>query len=85
MAISRNKEDFPQAPWYVTSSKELFDYLNQSIGDSVDELCDVIEGLREEKQYDKADRLRTITGRLARLQRPANNKNLIREIARGYK
>lgn len=85
MAVSRNKEEFPQAPWYVTSTKELLDYINQSIGDSVDDLNDVMEWLREEKQYEKADRLRTIIGRLARLRRPDNNPNLIVEIARGYK
>lgn len=58
------------------------------VGDAVDDLADVIEWLRQGKQYAQADRLRTIAGRLAMLRpddaKEAERKSL-RWIARGWK
>lgn len=63
--------------------------LNRRIADAVDDLDAMIEWLREEKQFEKADRLRTITGRIARLRviEPNNSpsKDLVCEQARGYR
>ena len=81
MAKSRS---LPCAPWYMTSTSELLNHLNTNIGSAVDDLSDVIDWLREEKEYEKADRIRTIAGRLARLQRPDTDKSSIRNIARGW-
>lgn len=61
---------------------------DDGLGSAVDDLYDVIEWLREDKQFDKADRVRTIAGRLARLQLPLGTdekSDAIRDIARGWK
>lgn len=42
--------------------------LEGGIGDSIDDIHDVMNWLREEKLFRQSDRLRTIAGRLARLQ-----------------
>lgn len=57
------------------------------IGAEIDEIYFVIEDLRQNGQYEQADRLRTIAGRLARLQPPLldSGSTLIRDIARGWK
>jgi hypothetical protein len=56
----------------------------REVGDAVDDISAVIEWLREEKQFDKADRLRTIAGRLARLLPDSENPDLIRQQAKGW-
>lgn len=51
---------------------EMFSRLDKydtDIAMAVDDLCQVIDWLREEKLYSQSDRLRTITGRLARARR----------------
>jgi len=60
--------------------------MDKGIGDAIDELYDVIEWLREEKQYKKSDRLRTIVGRLARLRGESLDEpeDLIRSMARKW-
>jgi hypothetical protein len=91
MATSRNREnkDFEPAPWFLTDNKTLWNWITSRLGDAVDDLNDVIDWLREDGQYEQADRLRTITGRIARLQRPEfrlkDTAPLIRDIARGFK
>lgn len=62
------------------------DRYDDALGQAVDDLVDVIEWLRAERQYDKADRLRTIAGRLARARREnfREDKRLYRRQARGW-
>jgi cysteinyl-tRNA synthetase len=52
---------------YCGLSTKLRSYFHRT-GDTIDDLIEVMEWLRSEKQFDKADRLRTIIGRLARLR-----------------
>lgn len=56
---------------------------------AVSDLHDVMQWLRDEKDYAKADRLRNIAGRLARAvpERPdeARNKALVLVAARGWR
>ena len=62
--------------------------LEGGIGDAVDDIHDVMNWLREDKLFRQSDRLRTIAGRLARLQGPyvpGKPPVLIRDIARGWK
>jgi hypothetical protein len=86
MAKSRN-EKLKEVAWFTTDTANLLTQLNTGIGNAVDDLSDVIDWLREEKDYEKADRLKTIAGRLARMQRPSSvpySNKLTREIARGW-
>ena len=61
--------------------------LERGIGTAIDDIHDVMEWLREDRLFRQSDRLRTIGGRLARLQRPfvGDRAFLIRDIARGWK
>ena len=61
---------------------------NKEVGDAVDDLYDLMEWLRENKNYDESDRLRTIMARLARSvpdHQIEYDMSLIRDIARTYK
>ncbi len=58
--------------------------MNIAAGEAIDDVADVIEMLRAQKQYAEADRLRTIAGRLARAL-GNDEEHLIRCIAKGWK
>lgn len=60
--------------------------LELALGDAIDDMWDVMEWLREEKQFDKADRIRIIMGRAARaLDSQHGPADAIRIIAKGWK
>lgn len=61
--------------------------LSAEVGRAIDDLYDLMEWLREDKQYAQSDRLRTIMGRLARARpwQPGDHDELIRDIARKFK
>ena len=68
-------QNYTGAPWWNGEAYDQYHGLSASIletrkrvGEAVDDLADVIEWLKAEKQFDKADRLRTIAGRLAGAQ-----------------
>lgn len=66
---------------------ERLDAYDMVLGDAVDDLSDVIERLREEKQYAKSDRLRTIASRLAKARRTnldEKRRGMLRDAARGW-
>lgn len=54
------------------------------VGEAVDDLHDVMDWLREEKDFAKSDRLRVIAGRLARLIHTQSRPDMLREKARTY-
>lgn len=75
-------------PKYLQSWRKMM----HDIGNAVDDMNDVMEWLREGGFYEQADRVRTITGRLARIvpeHRVRHDENghmfLIRDLARTYK
>lgn len=67
-------------PLFIKTWKEQ----EKVVRSAVDDLYDVIEWLREEKHYTQADRLRTITGRLARETFKQDNPELFTEVARDW-
>jgi hypothetical protein len=71
---------------YAGLSSKLRRYFYRT-GDTIDDLIEVMEWLRSEKQFDKADRLRTIIGRLARLRPDVaeSESGSNRDKARGWK
>lgn len=77
-AALREKEPMYLDDWQKT---------NIEVGNAVEDLHDLTEWLREEKDYAKADRLRTIMGRLARSvpQDLREDNSPIRNRARSYK
>lgn len=60
---------------------------DREIRSAVDDLHDVIEWLREQRDFEKADRLRTIAGRLARAADPDDfdTPDQVAVQARGWK
>lgn len=69
---------YPQRIWVMESG----------LGMAIDDLADVMEALREERNFVLSDRVRTIAGRLARLQPPYvgdGPPEFTRDIARGWK
>ena len=80
------------APWWNGEAYASFNGYPQRIieletgaGRAIDDLAAVIEWLREDKQFDKADRLRTIAGCLARDLNHIGDPDLTRVIAKGWK
>ncbi len=83
------------APWWNGKAYDEFHGISagarsmaKAMGDAVDDIADVMDWLREEGQFDKADRLRTIAGRLAKgvdLKYQGGPPDLIRNIAKGWK
>ena len=72
------------------NEKETIEFLSEAMGTAIDDLYEVAEWLREEKDYQRSDRLRTIIGRLARSRPdgPASDvfqKNLVRTMAREWR
>lgn len=70
--------------------RERLDHYDRELGTAVDDLSDAIEMLRLEKRYAEADRIRTITGRIARLRtfnirEDQADPPLIRTEARNWK
>ena len=60
--------------------------MNSDMGRAVDDLFDLMEVLRAEKNYEGADRLRTIIGRLARARTAiAEDSDLVRTMAKDWK
>jgi len=59
---------------------------DDDIGCAVDDLYDVMQSLRETKNFEQSDRIRTIAGRLARARRRDDSEkgDLIRSMARGW-
>lgn len=57
------------------------------LGTAVDDLYDVIEWLREDRHFAQSDRVRVITGRLARVRRESFREppDFIRTIARSWR
>lgn len=56
-------------------------------GDVVLQLHEIMNSLREEKQFDKSDQIRTLIGELARVRSTSFrfNKNPLYKVVRGYK
>jgi len=94
IALSRKDPEAAQSLYMLTSYKEpmfVAAWKDQAAAaqDAVDDLYDVMQWLRETKNFAHADRVRTIAGRLARsvLRCPAfdgYDDNLIRNIARDW-
>jgi len=91
--VIRQMQDCTGAPWWngrayaeIMGLPQAIRRYEQEIGYSVDDLYDLMEWLRAERQFAQADRLRTILGRLARSLPPPRetDRGLIRTIARGY-
>ena len=87
-------QKYTNAPWWNGGAYADFkgypgriSRMEKEIGDAVDDIADVMEWLRSEKQFDKADRLRTIAGRLARLQQDDESYPIdsLRRIAKDWK
>lgn len=87
--------DFSRFPHLAIVDNHLRE-LDRNLGDNVDGLYDLMEHLRAQKDYQSADRLRTLTGRIARLQRTLRGEEVvvaatdpnakpIRELARTFK
>lgn len=76
-------ERFPAA----RGAFERLDETDRALGTLVDDMHDVMGVLRQEKNYAASDRMRTLTGRAARIRRRdvSEGENLVRSIARDYK
>lgn len=80
------------APWWNGAAYAEYMGYPQRIGSlerglsyAIDDLHDLMSWLREEGQYEKADRLRTILGGMARSLNARDNEPTWRTIAKGYK
>lgn len=85
-------QKYTDTPWWNGEAYASFNgypqrirELETGIGRAIDDLAAVIEWLREDKQFDKADRLRTIAGCLARDLNHIGDPDLTRVIAKGWK
>ena len=83
-------QKYTNAPWWNGHAYAEFkgypgriNEMEIGIGDAIDDLFDVMEWLRSEKLFAQSDRIRTISGRLARLRGPSPDKNStsVRDIA----
>lgn len=89
IALSRRDSDAAASLYMATSYHEplfvkAWKEQEQVVRSAVDDLYDVVEWLREEKHYAQSDRVRTITGRLARHTFKRNNPELLTEVARDW-
>jgi hypothetical protein len=85
-------QDYTNAPWWNGQAyAELKGYPQQirkadvAMGTAVDDIANVVDWLRDEKQYAKADILRRIAGDLARAMQDNDDPTLQRHDAKGWK